>query len=40
MAGKPVHVEIPAADAAKASAFWSGLFGWELQAFEEPRPRT
>ena len=34
MAGKPVHVEIPARDATKASAFWSSLFGWELQAFE------
>jgi len=34
MAGKPVHVEIPARDATRASAFWSSLFGWELQAFE------
>ena len=34
MAGKPVHVEIPGRDATRASAFWSSLFGWELQAFE------
>jgi predicted enzyme related to lactoylglutathione lyase len=34
MAGKPVHVEIPAADAEKASEFWTGLFGWEFQAYE------
>jgi predicted enzyme related to lactoylglutathione lyase len=39
MAGKPVHVEIPAADTEKASAFWCGLFGWELQGFEDaPSP--
>ena len=34
MAGKPVHIEIPAADAATASAFWGALFGWQFQAFE------
>lgn len=34
MAGQMVHVEIPAADTAQARAFWSGLFGWEFQAFE------
>ncbi len=34
MAGQMVHVEIPAGDTAKARAFWSGLFGWEFQAYE------
>jgi predicted enzyme related to lactoylglutathione lyase len=34
MAGQMVHVEIPAADTARAKAFWSGLFGWEFQEFE------
>ena len=28
MAGKIVHFELPAADADRATAFWSGLFGW------------
>lgn len=30
MAGEIVHFELPAADADRASAFWSGLFGWEI----------
>ena len=30
MAGKVVHVEIPAADADRAQGFWSGVFGWEV----------
>jgi predicted enzyme related to lactoylglutathione lyase len=30
MAGKLVHFEIPAQDAAKAREFWSGLFGWKF----------
>ena len=34
MAGKPVHVEIPAPDAAKSSEFWGALFGWQFQGFE------
>ena len=34
MAGQPVHIEIPAADTAKAREFWASLFGWEFQAFE------
>jgi predicted enzyme related to lactoylglutathione lyase len=33
MAGKIVHIEIPAADTEKARAFYSGLFGWEFSAF-------
>jgi predicted enzyme related to lactoylglutathione lyase len=30
MAGKMVHFEIPATDAGRAKAFWSGVFGWEF----------
>ena len=32
MAGKIVHFELPSADADRASAFWGGLFGWEIGA--------
>jgi uncharacterized protein len=34
MPGQMVHLEIPAGDTAKAREFWSGLFGWEWQAFD------
>jgi len=34
MAGQPVHLEIPAADTAKATAFYASLFGWQFQAYE------
>ncbi len=34
MAGQMVHVELPAGDTQAAREFWSGLFGWEFQAFE------
>lgn len=34
MAGKPVHIEIGAADTQRALAFYGGLFGWEFQAYE------
>jgi predicted enzyme related to lactoylglutathione lyase len=30
MAGKIVHFELPSADADRAVAFWSGLFGWNV----------
>jgi predicted enzyme related to lactoylglutathione lyase len=30
MAGKIVHFEIPAANAERAKAFWSGVFGWQF----------
>jgi predicted enzyme related to lactoylglutathione lyase len=30
MAGKMVHFELPAADAERAKAFWSGVFGWQF----------
>ena len=33
MAGKLVHFELPAADAARACGFWSGVFGW---TFNDP----
>ena len=36
MAGKPVHIEIPASDTAKGRAVWGGLFGWEFQEFPGP----
>ena len=31
-----VHFEMPAADAARAQAFWSGAFGWKFQSWEGP----
>jgi predicted enzyme related to lactoylglutathione lyase len=34
MAGQMVHLEMPAGDTAKEREFWSGLFGWQWQAFE------
>ncbi len=30
MAGRMVHFEIPAADAGRAKAFYSSVFGWEF----------
>jgi len=30
MAGKIVHFELPAADAARAKGFWSTVFGWDF----------
>lgn len=33
MAGKMVHIEIPAEDTGKAQAFYGGLFGWEFDAY-------
>ena len=36
MAGEMVHVEIPAGDTAKASEFWSSLFGWQLESYPGP----
>jgi uncharacterized protein len=37
MAGKPVHVEIPAGDTSRAKDFYSGLFGWQWQSMEGPQ---
>jgi uncharacterized protein len=34
MAGQMVHLEIPTGDTGKAREFWSGLFGWEFQAYD------
>jgi predicted enzyme related to lactoylglutathione lyase len=31
MAGEIVHVEFPARDADRATAFYNGLFGWEFR---------
>jgi uncharacterized protein len=36
MAGQMVHVEIPAADTAKAREFWGGLFGWTFEQYPGP----
>jgi predicted enzyme related to lactoylglutathione lyase len=36
MAGNLVHFELPAADAERAKAFWSGLFGWSFQPWTGP----
>ena len=33
MAGRMVHLEIPAGDTAKAKEFWGGLFGWQFQEY-------
>jgi len=30
MPGTIVHFELPSADADRAAAFWSGLFGWSI----------
>jgi predicted enzyme related to lactoylglutathione lyase len=30
VAGRLVHFELPAQDAARARGFWSGLFGWKF----------
>lgn len=32
MSGKPVNIEIPADDTAKAREFWGSLFGWQFEA--------
>jgi hypothetical protein len=36
LAGKPVHLEIPAEDTSRAQEFYKSLFGWEFQAMEGP----
>jgi len=36
MAGKVVHIEVPAGDVDRASGFYSGLFGWEIGASVMP----
>jgi predicted enzyme related to lactoylglutathione lyase len=33
MAGEMVHLEIPAADTAKARTFWGSLFGWTFDEY-------
>ena len=34
MAGRMVHVEIPAGDTSRAKDFYTGMFGWSWQGFE------
>ena len=36
MAGKPVHLEIPAENTSRAQEFYKNLFDWEFQAMEGP----
>ena len=36
MAGRLVHVELPAQDDRRAIEFWSNLFGWEWNTEEMP----
>ena len=35
MAGKLVHVEIPAKDSGQAKEFYGSLFGWQFQSYGE-----
>jgi len=35
MAGKVVHVELPAQDSSQAKEFYGALFGWQFQSFED-----
>ena len=35
MAGKLVHFEFPADDGARATSFWSSLFGWDFKEYED-----
>ncbi len=35
MAGKVVHVEIPAKDSGQATQFYGSLFGWQFQSYGE-----
>src|SRR5436190_13988667 len=36
MAGQIVHIEIPADDTGKSTAFWGFLFGWQFQNYPGP----
>src|SRR3954451_10967114 len=36
MPGQIVHLEIPADDVEQGRAFWSGLFGWQFEAYPGP----
>lgn len=35
MEGKPVHVELPAKDSARAKEFYGSLFGWTFESYGE-----
>lgn len=36
MPGQIVHLEIPADDTGKSTAFWGSLFGWQFQNYPGP----
>jgi predicted enzyme related to lactoylglutathione lyase len=36
MAGKIVHIELPAKDTGRAMEFWSSLQGWEFKSMDGP----
>ena len=36
MAGKIVHVEIPADDTEQGREFWGSLFGWQFESYPGP----
>lgn len=36
MAGKIVHIELPAKDTRRAMKFWSSLQGWEFKSMDGP----
>jgi predicted enzyme related to lactoylglutathione lyase len=36
MAGRIVHVELPARDTARATEFWSSLMGWQFEPMGGP----
>jgi uncharacterized protein len=36
VAGQIVHIEIPADDTGKGTAFWGSLFGWQFESFPGP----
>ncbi len=35
MDGKIVHIELPAKDAGRATAFWGSLMGWQFQTWDQ-----
>src|SRR5690606_37511639 len=35
MAGRMVHIEVPADDTAAAREFWGSLFGWSFETYPE-----
>jgi uncharacterized protein len=35
MAGRPVHIELPARDSARSKEFYGSLFGWQFESYGE-----